>query len=221
MVGSGTTLVEAMVSGRKGIGVDIDPLAVLISKAKTRIVEDLREIRCVCQNVLKGVGSALFRGEIDPKKYMDIFPRETRIFFDYWFRPETITELALLINEIRKVENPNIRVILETIFSSIIVTKSGGVSLARDLAHSRPHRDPGKRVESAVVTFRYKAEKALKALKELRDSVKGAEHEEPSVIRGDAKELPLPDESVDLIVTSPPYAVAIDYPRAHSFPSFG
>ncbi|QLQ06260.1 MAG: hypothetical protein HZY76_09565 [Anaerolineae bacterium] len=35
---------------------------------------------------------------------------------------------------------------------------------------------------------------------------------------GDAQALPLPDTSVDLIVTSPPYASnAIDYMRAHKF----
>lgn len=38
------------------------------------------------------------------------------------------------------------------------------------------------------------------------------------VVRGDAKALPLPDNSVHLIVTSPPYAAnAIDYMRAHKF----
>jgi adenine-specific DNA methylase len=40
----------------------------------------------------------------------------------------------------------------------------------------------------------------------------------PLVQFGDAQCLPLPDESVDLIVTSPPYASnAIDYMRAHKF----
>jgi DNA modification methylase len=33
--------------------------------------------------------------------------------------------------------------------------------------------------------------------------------------KGDARELPILDNSVDLIFTSPPYATALDYPRAH------
>src|SRR5713226_1030886 len=33
--GSGTLLVEALVSGRSAIGVDVDPVAVFISRAKT------------------------------------------------------------------------------------------------------------------------------------------------------------------------------------------
>ena len=34
-MGSGTTLIEALVSGRKAVGVDFNPVAWLISKAKT------------------------------------------------------------------------------------------------------------------------------------------------------------------------------------------
>ncbi|TVM02103.1 MAG: hypothetical protein CV087_10005 [Candidatus Brocadia sp. WS118] len=35
MVGSGTTVLEAFLTGRKGLGFDIDPLAIMISKVKT------------------------------------------------------------------------------------------------------------------------------------------------------------------------------------------
>ena len=37
------------------------------------------------------------------------------------------------------------------------------------------------------------------------------------IVDGDARSLPFPDCSVDLIVTSPPYANALDYMRAHKF----
>ena len=37
------------------------------------------------------------------------------------------------------------------------------------------------------------------------------------VIAADSRHLPLADNSVDLIVTSPPYANALDYMRAHKF----
>lgn len=35
------------------------------------------------------------------------------------------------------------------------------------------------------------------------------------VKQSDARELPLDDNSIDLVFTSPPYATALDYPRAH------
>ena len=46
MMGSGTTIVEALLEGRRGIGLDIDPLALRVSQAKTipMSVDDLRDI---------------------------------------------------------------------------------------------------------------------------------------------------------------------------------
>ena len=46
MMGSGTTIVEALLAGRHGVGLDIDPLALRISQAKTTPmrVDDLRDI---------------------------------------------------------------------------------------------------------------------------------------------------------------------------------
>jgi len=38
-MGSGTTLVEALINGRRVYGTDINPVAVLISKAKTNPIE--------------------------------------------------------------------------------------------------------------------------------------------------------------------------------------
>ena len=42
--------------------------------------------------------------------------------------------------EIEKIDDRNLRSFFELAFSAVIVTKSGGVSLALDLAHTRPHR---------------------------------------------------------------------------------
>src|SRR5262249_32297551 len=39
----------------------------------------------------------------------------------------------------------------------------------------------------------------------------------PEIRPGDARALPVEDASIDLVVTSPPYANAIDYMRAHKF----
>lgn len=97
-------------------------------------------------------------------------------------------------------------------FSSIIITKSGGVSLARDLAHSRPHKDRTKVPKHAFDQFRRALGKAVTAVSELALHENGIQ-----ILEGDARELPIESASVDLIVTSPPYANALDYMRAHKF----
>ena len=100
--------------------------------------------------------------------------------------------------------------------------------MAMDLGHTRPHKVPiitenqekgkivkGKRIRSAIKDFEKKFIVNLNAVR----ACSGSTNEiRPQIHRGFAQELPLSDESVDLIVTSPPYASnAIDYMRAHKF----
>ena len=97
-------------------------------------------------------------------------------------------------------------------FSSVIITKSGGVSLARDLAHSRPHLDKTKIPKNAIEQFSLRLRKNLVSISQLRTNGTAA-----ASLAGDARLMPLRDGVVDLVVTSPPYANAIDYMRAHKF----
>ena len=212
MAGSGTALVEAALTGRVGIGVDIDPLAVWISQAKTTPFET-ETILALADSIADYARLVLAeRGPGYAQEVLSSFSEATRSFVEYWFQPSTIAELGALRRAIAQLTQPPHRRPFEVLFSSIIVTKSGGVSLARDLAHSRPHKVEGKRIRSAIDAFVERAQRFGKVLNEIR-TVQGQTY----VIRGDARRLPLPSEAVDLIVTSPPYANAIDYVRAHKF----
>ena len=212
MSGSGTTLVEAQRLGRRAVGCDIDPLARLISATKLKPVAP-DEVLQSGRSVLAGANrdhstrrkalEAELRGRFDGK---------TRGFLDYWFLPHRQLELLALLRRIEGVESPAVRQFLQVVFSSTIIAKSGGVSLARDLAHTRPHRVLDKVTPSAFSAF----EKRLKA-----NAVPGCV---PSttvpaeVLAASARDTGLAPASADLVVTSPPYANnAIDYMRAHKF----
>jgi DNA modification methylase len=211
MMGSGTTIVEALLSGRQAIGCDIDPLATKIARVKSRNY-DFKTLERSFHNLL----SYLFYISWDSSRLEEeIFRRfsgKTKEFINYWYLPQTQRELMALIIAIEQEPDPAIREFFETVFSSIIITKSGGVSRARDLAHSRPHLYDKKNPREAIGQFKTKAQKMLSYLSEKSPFVA-----EAKIYQGDARQLPLEDESVDLIVTSPPYANAIDYMRAHKF----
>lgn len=211
MMGSGTTVLEAALLGRRAIGVDLDPLALRVSRVKTRAV-DHEQLRAAGDAVIASA-SALLRGraalttEIEHR-----FDPATRDFLDYWFSRETQHELLALLMGIEDEPDTDLREVLEVVFSSIIITKSGGVSLARDLAHTRPHRVASKTMRSAIEQFEIRLWKSLTALLALPDDLLPV-----ALHHADARELPIGDESVDLVITSPPYANAIDYMRAHKF----
>ena len=211
MAGSGSTLLEGWLLGRQVVGVDLDPLAARQCRAKTTWV-DPQLVEETGQRVLADVRRRVevdhpletLRGDLDDA---------TNAFLDYWFLPETQSELAALALEIRKEIDPVLRNLLEVLFSATIVTKSGGVSRARDLAHSRPHRVSGKQPRSPFRMFEAQVRHAARAFAETPDVGRGSS----SFVAADSRSLPLADNSVDLIVTSPPYANALDYMRAHKF----
>lgn len=140
MMGSGTTVLEAFLSGRYGLGFDIDPLAVMLSRVKTTPISTEQTARIASQ-ILGRARYALSQHKEELKRAIQRrWDDDTRQFVDYWFAPETQVELMALIGEIERLDDPGLRFFFELVFSSVIITKWGGVSLAIDLAHTRPHR---------------------------------------------------------------------------------
>lgn len=211
MAGSCTTLIEASVMNRLSYGFDIDPLSLMIGKAKLKNY-NLPEIKTEGYNVLTlGQFDFEYNREELMKDLNSRFSEETRLFLDYWWLKETQLELLSLIRQIEKIPNDIIRDFMNLIFSGIIITKSGGVTRSRDLAHTRPHLVENKSPNSAFTEF------GKKLIRIIDNGYCNLPTE--SILQvGNAKNLPLSDRSVDLIVTSPPYANnAIDYMRAHKF----
>ena len=212
MTGSGTVARHAAEFGHRAIGFDLDPLAVLISKVWTTPVDD-QEIESGFSAVLK---SAL---AVDPNlvklPWIDD-DDETRNFIEYWFGKSQIQELRCLAYTLSNahvvLEEPVSIPVLDVLrvsLSRIIVTKEQCASLARDTSHSRPHRVTD--VSDYQVFLGFKRSVSY-VRNRLADAVPLGE---ASISLGDARRLNLPDNSVDFILTSPPYLNAIDYLRGH------
>lgn len=239
MVGSGTTVLEALLANRRGVGFDIDPLAVLISRVKTTPLRRSVVGRIGAEVLERAERSANTRRQALLSSLACRWDSSTRAFVDYWFASDVQVELAALVDAIQQVREPIVKAFLELVFSAIIITKSGGVSFAFDLAHTRPHRakialsqtgevifghdllqDPSPRVKLLTKSLRSPLEEFRKRLLSNQKHIPPIELAGlcPQIGFGDAQALPLLDSTVDLIVTSPPYASnAIDYMRAHKF----
>jgi DNA modification methylase len=212
MMGSGTVLALACSKGHQAIGIDIDPLAVLISKVWITAV-DRKEI-------LTTAGEVLDRARVvfSTLPTRDAYPLnadlETRRFVTYWFDDYVRRQLASLAVVIDSVADETVRDALWCAFSRLIITKQSGASLARDLSHSRPHRSFDR---APVKPFRKFMAAVNHVVKNCIDRLDTSYIPSPTVYRGDARHLPLDNESVDLVLTSPPYLNAIDYMRCSKF----
>lgn len=201
MCGSGTVLAAAVTRGYSARGFDVDPLAVLMTSVATHAV-DTEEVVAETERVC-----ALAReSSVDTPRWDD---SETQKFAEYWFAAPQRCQLNHLSQEIDKINDDNVRRALQVALSRTIITKSPKASLAADTSHSRPHRVA---TESTYDVYRG-FESSVTSLKRLLDerSILG----QAKARRGDARALDLPDSSVDLVITSPPYLNAIDYLRGH------
>ena len=239
MCGSGTTLVEAVALGRNAIGCDIDPLARLIAATKLMSVD--AAVASSVGTELLTIAERRFRNDRPGLKrsLRNRFDAKTRDFVDYWFLPHQQLELVALVETIESLPDPGSRRFFQVALSSTIIAKSGGVSRARDLAHTRPHRVPDKTPKSAFREFEQRlgritrtADRSMPLLVQESLAPYGSRlHRAIEKPRGNpfataaaevraarAESTGLDDGTVDLVVTSPPYANnAIDYMRAHKF----
>lgn len=211
MMGSGTTIVEAQRLGRQSLGGDIDPLALHLVRAKIS-PPSTKALATAVARTLERAETWLAKREAfaDYRRRWDTATRE---FVDYWFLPQTQQELWALQQAIRREPKQSLHLWLQVLFSGIIIAKSSSVALARDLSHTRPHK-VNKHPRSALQAFQMRARRVLRILSAYVPQSAPRAH----LWAGDAQSLPLEANSVDLIVTSPPYASnAIDYMRAHKF----
>jgi len=236
MVGSGTTVVEALLRGFHGFGTDIDPLARLMTRVKSRPLP-IKLLRSYAEELRAAVSADIFnyRGideapPFDPvvlsASYsplpLDACAKPNWDGLTHWFFPSVIDELALIRERIRRVEHEHIREFFEIVFSACIVTK-GGSSLANayDLAHSRAHKVVPEEVPDTLGRFLEELNRKTKTITAFTQAMQAREKMTgpvtAKVVGEDGRNTPLDCNSVDLIVTSPPYINALDYPRATKF----
>jgi len=205
MCGSGTVVRAAGEHGLRASGFDIDPLAVLMARVWTSPI-DVRLLRRSAELVVKRARTYSQRDIRLP--WVDGDPT-TRTYVDFWFDRPQRRQLRTLVASIRR--SPlSVRDALKLGLSRTIITKERGASLARDVSHSRPHKVKTSNDFDVLSGFLTSINRIATQL-ELEPP--------PSMVRvsaGDARSLSkVRSNSVDLILTSPPYLNAIDYMRGH------
>jgi adenine-specific DNA methylase len=212
MAGSGTVVAVARANGHRAIGVDVDPLAVLMARVWTTSI-DRERARSEALDVL-GKAKATFRDLRSRDGYPANADEETRKFTTYWFDQYARRQLAALASAIDEVEDARLRDVMWCGFSRLIIAKQAGASLALDLSHSRPHRAFTRAPTKPFSAFISAVERVVVNCIDRRAPGRGPAS---TLHQGDARALPVASSSIDVVVTSPPYLNAIDYMRCSKF----
>ncbi|RZK27173.1 MAG: RNA methyltransferase [Flavobacterium sp.] len=193
--GSGVTLVESQRAGIESIGIDLNPIATLLSTVKTQelspqFLEIALKVFSKCATYKKGV----------------IIPPIPNL--DHWFKKSVQEGITILLTEINKIKDERIANALRFCVSSIIVRVSNQESDTRYAAVEN-HLERN----DVFSLFKLSAEKLWNA--KMHNQL-----EVPSrIINKDSLQLTKADigKKVGLVITSPPYPNAYEYWLYHKY----
>lgn len=205
--GSGTTLVEARLQGIDSVGVDINGLACLLSKAKATPLSE-KQLK-IADRVFRHIADESFYWQLGQRKPVALPDFEG---LSHWFQPKVAEELTFIKEAIWKVEDADVKDFLKTVFASIIVRVSNQESDTRFAAIQKHIPD--------CFTFKLFLERGREFCKRIMDFTNKLNGSQASmeVFNADSRRLDfLRADSFDLIITSPPYANSYDYYLYHKF----
>jgi len=214
MCGSGTAILEAMLNNRIGIGIDIDPIARLITKVKTTPIVP-ETLALAVQHLMTQIQELETNSEHEP-----LIPEFH--YRDNWFRSFVLRELAIISDSIERLlskhqsntEWQHIGDFFRVVLSSIIRDVSNADShCTRTVLRKKVVKSlsPG----DTYSKFSQKLVQQGNAISELTQISQKLDVSEVQLPIANAIQTGLDTNSIDLALTSPPYINAVDYPRTH------
>jgi len=199
-VGVGTVPLECKYMGIPSIGTDASPLAVLVSKVKTRNYnkKQLDDISKTLDSILEQVNEDKFE--------ICKFEWNYELFPPYVVFPRRNLDFIKRIREkIETLDNEIIKDFLLVALLSILpqcsyIMKDGGVLKIMKNKHAGSARD----------LFRKKVKRMVKDFQSY-----GITYDEPNLRLGTATHYDLENSTINAIITSPPYINNIDYSKIY------
>lgn len=213
-LGSGTTALEAILLDRTCIGVDINPLAILISKVKTTVIpvkqlEEFRERLIESVNVLDGSQLSfsyhdnLYKGSLfspeESERYTDAWNRK-------WYQDHVLRQLILIYDVIEGIPEKVLRNIAIVAFSDILRKSSNASSNYPNVMYDKNHPEKQLPMKSFIGSFMDIINKLIDLSHRVGDT-----YNKCQIALENNTRLSLCDDSVDAIVTHPPYIAAVPY----------
>jgi DNA modification methylase len=205
--GCGTTLVEAKVHGRKSIGVDINPVAELITKAKINPIEP-KKIEDRFNAIVKRLD------EYNSKDYKNIDIHER---IDYWFSKTNKAKIAFLYERILTIRDKSVKDFFLVSLSHILKNCSKWLQ-----SSTKPQIDPNKNATDPFVAFQTHTRMMIKRNNEFFNQLSKDDYlkTECEIRLEDARKTSIKSNSVGAIITSPPYVTSYEYADIHQLTAY-
>lgn len=206
--GCGTTLVEAKIHGRKSVGVDINPVAQLITSVKTNPIDPAR-LNEVYGEILEKFNDFIL------DDHLNVLTHER---IDYWFFPENKGKIAFLYRVILDLqENQRIKDFFLVALSNILKNCSKWLQ-----SSTKPQIDPNKIPTDAFQAFKRQVKSMLRKNSEFfRELAKlNFLNTDCNIYLEDARATGITSESINAVITSPPYVTSYEYADLHQLTGY-
>ncbi|MBR7215665.1 DNA methylase [Pseudomonas sp. B2021] len=217
--GSGTTSVASYKKGHRTVGIDLNPVMVLVAKASFVSKLDIPSLLPLAHSLVKSVPRAI-------SKTVCLEPLEK------WFDPQSAFYLRSIESKINKLlvaDSAYLNLTIRDNNSSVspiaaffyVVLFRLARRLVKDLVGTNPTwlkvpKDAGSRKTIKLSTVKFMFVQEVSLLCEQDRFFSSPDASRVEVQMGDATNLELECDSVDAIITSPPYCTRIDYAVATS-----
>ncbi|MDI9386054.1 MAG: DNA methyltransferase [Spirochaetota bacterium] len=215
-MGSGTSIVEAILHKRIGIGTDINEIAALLTKVKTTPIEISllhSEFEILVDKIKKTLTT---QNAFFVQEAVSEMIQNDRI--DYWFLQEQKEILAIILRYIRQIQNNDLQDFFLISFAQIL--KSSSIWLQKSV---KPTRDLNKKIKNPFDLFVKQTNKMIKKLNEFNSLLPKEVYNNIDAFRKvecmDSRTIPCDNEQASLIITSPPYVTSYEYADLHQLPS--
>jgi DNA modification methylase len=205
--GCGTTLVEAKIHGIKSIGIDINPVAQLITMAKIKpILPDILDAQ------YEQLVNSFMMFSADDYNNITIHDR-----INYWFRHEEKRKIAFLYEKISAIDQEDIRYFFLVCLSHILKNCSKWL-----MSGTKPQIDPKKIPAEPFQIFQLHCKKMMvKNALFYTELVKKRYLDVPCDIKlADARKTKIKANSIGTIITSPPYVTSYEYADIHQLTAY-
>ena len=229
--GSGTIALEAKLGGRRSVSHDVDPLAVLITRCKTTHLPAATANR-LADVIDSAIGPLIPRDEDRVESTLSSASADTvgelraaghwlpkHPNLTHWYSDVALRDLATLGHALRNLQPPrSTRRLISLAFAKIVRAASNAdpvpASGLEVTTHYRKKVERKPRVNNPARLFRDTILKFARLLAEVPRV--GTVHDHTATLRNAAAPYRGTVRPCDVVITSPPYGVAVDYARRHS-----
>jgi 16S rRNA G966 N2-methylase RsmD len=229
--GSGVTAIEALMNSRKGINIDINPMAVFLVSSLIAPVKQ-SELTEAFNQIKEEYIQHEPKTEAEIKKAIKKYPQPKPLPLpkgsdvetaDQLFSDKQLAQLGFLKSLILKQENENIRNSLLLMFSGLVtkvnltyhtskIATKDGQGDASAFRYYRYRIAPEPKDVEVIKYFELRFQKISDAKKEMAYFINEKTISNAQIVKGSATNLKfIPKESVDYIYTDPPYGKKIPY----------